>query len=129
MWGGSGAGEDGLPTNEHWGVKAERCEQWRQEREAVAAVGHFEMVKASRSELRITITDGDGGDGINRGGAELTVVGGVACRAQVVIWEEDRRSRGQGLVRAALGGRGGMKWITHKEKQRKTGRKPPCAGM
>lgn len=56
----------------NWGVKAERCEQWRQEGEALAAVGHFEMVKASRSELRITITDGDGGDWINRGGAELT---------------------------------------------------------
>ena len=29
------------------------------------------------------------------------------------IWNGDSMSRGQGLVRAALGGRPGMKWITH----------------
>lgn len=58
--GGSGAGEDGpggagQPTNEHWGVKTERCEQLRQEREALPAVGYFEMFKASPSELTLTV--------------------------------------------------------------------------
>lgn len=36
----------------------------------------------------------------------------------VVIWNEDNMSWGQGLVRAALGGSPGMKWITHIVAQR-----------
>lgn len=50
----------------------------------------------------------------------------------VVIWNGDNVSRGQGLVRAALGGRPGMKWITHTVAQRETkknGQKHSCAGM
>lgn len=41
-------------------------------------------------------------------------------RVLVVIWKEDKRSRGQGLVRAALRRRPGMKWITHIVAQRET---------
>lgn len=37
------------------------------------------MFKASHSELRITISDGDGGEGLNRRGAELTKKDGDSC--------------------------------------------------
>lgn len=80
-------------------------------------------------------SDVDGGDWLNREGAEATNDDGDerlkklhdgGFRALAAICKEDKRSRGQGLVRAALGGRPGMKWITHtqshKEKQWRTGR-------
>lgn len=50
----------------------------------------------------------------------------------VVIWNGDNVSWGQGLVIAALGGRPGMKWITHIVAQRETKKdeqKRSCAGM
>lgn len=139
--GGSGAGEDGpggagQPTNEHWGVKTERCEQSRQEREALPAVGHFWDVQSfSLRAHTYSCSDGDGGDWINREGAEMTNkdgafksnTTGVSC-GSCASCDLDAGQEGAG-VRDWSGRRwedveawNGLHTQSHKEKQWKTGR-------
>ena len=61
--GGDGAGGAGRPTNEHCGVRRERREQTRQEREAQRAACYFVTFKAfSLRAQNYNYPEGDGGD-------------------------------------------------------------------